>query len=39
MVDYNEIAEVEHWTKPTKVSEKLKRILYVLYSMDNNVNA
>ena len=38
MVDYNEIAEVEHWTD-LKVSEKLKRVLYVLYVHDNSVNA
>ena len=38
MVDYNEIAEIEHWTD-MKVSQKLQRVLYVLYVHDNNVNA
>ena len=38
MVDYNEIAETEHWTD-MKVSQKLQRVLYVLYVHDNNVNA
>ena len=38
MVDYNEIAEVDHWTN-LKVSQKLKRVLYVLYVHDNNVSA
>ena len=38
MVDYNEIAEAEHWTD-MKVSQKLQRVLYVLYVHDNNVNA
>ena len=38
MVDYNEIAETEQWTE-MKVSQKLHRVLYVLYIHDNNVNA
>ena len=38
MVDYNEIAETDHWTD-MKVSQKLQRVLYVLYVHDNNVNA
>ncbi len=38
MVDYNEIAEIEHWTD-MKVFQKLQRVLYVLYVHDNNVNA
>ena len=38
MVDYNEIAETKHWTD-MKVSQKLQRVLYVLYVHDNNVNA
>ena len=38
MVDYNEIAEIENWTD-MKVSQKLQRVLYVLYVHDNNVNA
>ena len=38
MVDYNEIAEIDHWTD-MKVSQKLQRVLYVLYVRDNNVNA
>ena len=38
MVDYNEIAEIENWTD-MKVSQKIQRVLYVLYVHDNNVNA
>ena len=37
MVDYNEIAETKHWTDMK--SQKLQRVLYVLYVHDNNVNA
>ena len=38
MVDYEEIARVEHWAD-MKVSQKLQSVLFVLYVHDNNVNA
>ena len=38
MVDYNEILDVPHWMD-TKVYDKLRRILFVLYLHDNNVPA
>ena len=38
MVDYNEIANFNHWTE-LKVSQKLKRVLYVIYLHDKEVNA
>ena len=38
MVDYNEITNVEHWTE-MKVSQKLQKVLYVIYVHDKKVNA
>ena len=38
MVDYNEILEIKNWVE-TKFSRKLKRVLFVLYVHDNDMNA
>ena len=38
MVDYNEISKNKNW-KENKISSKLKRVLYVLYLHDKEVNA